>query len=192
LDTKDARESPVGLGYRVPMVIASPWSRGGWVNSQVFNITSTLQFLEKFLSKKTGKEIREPNISDWRRMITGDLTSVFRPYNGEKIKLPAFVKKDPFIEKINNAKYKKQPSGYKTLTDLEIEQVRSNPLQSSLLPKQESGIRDSCALPYQLSVNGKLSADKKHFEIAFAAGNDIFGTNQQERLSVFTRRRNTQ
>jgi phospholipase C len=175
LNKKDARESPVGLGYRVPMVIASPWSRGGWVNSEVFNITSTLQFLETFLSKKTGKEIKETNISDWRRMITGDLTSVFRPYNGEKIKLPWFVKKDPFIEKINNAKYKKLPSGYKTLTDSEIEQVRANPLQSSLLPKQETGIRDSCALPYQLSVDGKLSADKKTFEISFAAGNDIFG-----------------
>jgi phospholipase C len=175
LDTKDARESPVGLGYRVPMVIASPWSRGGWVNSQVFNITSTLQFLEKFLSKKTGKEIREPNISDWRRMITGDLTSAFRPYRSEKIKLPAFVKKDPFIEKINNAKYKKLPSRYKALSKEEIEQVRSAPFQSSLLPKQEKGIRDSCALPYQLSVDGQLSSDKKTFNISFAAGNEIFG-----------------
>jgi phospholipase C len=44
-----ARVSPIGLGYRVPMVIASPWSRGGWVNSQVFDHTSSLQFLEHFL-----------------------------------------------------------------------------------------------------------------------------------------------
>src|SRR6185312_2102733 len=42
LDRKDARESPVGLGYRVPMVIASPWSRGGWVKTKGFNITSTM------------------------------------------------------------------------------------------------------------------------------------------------------
>ena len=49
------RESSIGLGYRVPLVIASPWSRGGYVNSQVFDHTSSLQFLEKFLSKKTGK-----------------------------------------------------------------------------------------------------------------------------------------
>lgn len=34
---ESGRESSIGLGYRVPMVIASPWSRGGWVNSQVFD-----------------------------------------------------------------------------------------------------------------------------------------------------------
>jgi len=43
------------------------------------------------------------------------------------------------------------------------------------LPKQEKGIRDSCALPYQLSVDGQLSSDKKTFNISFAAGNEIFG-----------------
>ncbi len=104
LDKNDARESPVGLGYRVPMVIASPWSRGGWVNSQVFDITSTLQFLEKFLSKKTGKEIKESNINNWRRVVSGDLTSVFRPYNGEKVKLPEFVKKESFCRKNKQCK----------------------------------------------------------------------------------------
>ena len=45
------RESAIGLGFRVPMVIASPWSRGGYVNSQVFDHTSSLQFLEKFSIK---------------------------------------------------------------------------------------------------------------------------------------------
>src|SRR6185437_8762609 len=120
LDRKDARESPVGLGYRVPMVIASPWSRGGWVNSQVFDISSTLQFMEKFLSKKTGKKIKESNISDWRRTVSGDLTSVFRPYNGEKIDLPQSIQFDPFIKEINNAKFKEIPADYKPLSDSEI------------------------------------------------------------------------
>src|SRR5215471_2297780 len=75
-----ARGGPIGLGYRVPLIIASPWSRGGMVNSQVFDHTSILQFLEKLLSHRTGKVIREPNISAWRRAVCGDLTSVFRPY----------------------------------------------------------------------------------------------------------------
>ena len=44
------RESSIGLGFRVPLVIASPWSKGGWVNSEVFDHTSTLQFLEAFLN----------------------------------------------------------------------------------------------------------------------------------------------
>ncbi|MBP2707007.1 phospholipase C, phosphocholine-specific [Microbispora sp. RL4-1S] len=62
---------PIGLGSRVPMFVVSPWSRGGWVNSQVFDHTSVLRFLEVV----TG--VREPNISDWRRTVCGDLTSCF-------------------------------------------------------------------------------------------------------------------
>ena len=45
---------PIGLGFRVPLIVASPWSRGGYVNSQVFDHTSILQFLEVFLNKKFG------------------------------------------------------------------------------------------------------------------------------------------
>jgi phospholipase C len=62
---------PIGLGPRVPMTIASPWSRGGWVNSQVFDHTSVIRFLEVV----TG--VHEPNISTWRRAVCGDLTSCF-------------------------------------------------------------------------------------------------------------------
>ena len=83
----------IGLGFRVPLIVASPWSRGGYVNSQVFDHTSTLQFLEKFLSKKFGKDIRETNITPWRRTVCGDLTSIFRKYNGSKITGLPFVEK---------------------------------------------------------------------------------------------------
>jgi phospholipase C len=62
---------PVGLGPRVPMTVVSPWSHGGWVNSQVFDHTSVIRFLEVV----TG--VREPNISAWRRAVCGDLTSCF-------------------------------------------------------------------------------------------------------------------
>ena len=174
-DKKDAREGAVGLGFRVPLVVASPWSRGGWVNSQVFDHTSALQFLEKFLSKKTGKEIKETNISDWRRVVSGDLTSVFRPYNGEKIQLPEFVKHDDFVKEIYNAKFKKLPSDFKALHKNELEDIRKNPRSSSLLPRQESGTRDACALPYQLHADGKLDANKKEFNINFSAENELFG-----------------
>ncbi len=175
-DKNDARESPVGLGYRVPMVVASPWSRGGWVNSQVFDHTSTLQFLEKFLTKKTRKEIKESNISDWRRAVTGDLTSVFRPYNGEKITLPEFVKHDPFVKEIYNAKFKKLPMDFRALHKEEVKELRTNFYNSPLLPHQEPGVRNSCALPYQLYADGKLSDDKKSFDILFSASNELFGS----------------
>jgi len=169
------RESSIGLGFRVPLVIASPWSKGGWVNSEVFDHTSTLQFLEKFLSAKTGKDVKEPNISDWRRTICGDLTTVFRPYNGEDIPTPAFLDKDAFAESIHKAKFKKLPDNYKLLTPEEISVANNTPHASPYLAKQEKGIKPSCALPYQLYVDGKLSADKKSFGLKFTASNEIFG-----------------
>jgi phospholipase C len=54
---KQAREAPVGLVFMVPMIIASPWSRGGKVCSQVFDHTSTLQFLETFINEKRKKNM---------------------------------------------------------------------------------------------------------------------------------------
>ncbi|MCH5683204.1 hypothetical protein LWM68_02260 [Niabella sp. W65] len=92
-DFDTATNWPIGLGYRVPMIIASPWSKGGFINSQIHDHTSTLMFLEKFLQKKTGKNIVSKNISSWRRTVCGDLTSAFRPYNGERYPLPEFLKK---------------------------------------------------------------------------------------------------
>ncbi len=63
---------PIGGGFRVPCIIISPWTAGGWVCSQPFDHTSVLQLLEKF----TG--IAEPNITEWRRKAFGDLTAAFR------------------------------------------------------------------------------------------------------------------
>ena len=62
---------PWGLGPRVPLYVISPWSRGGWVNSQVFDHTSVGQFLEKRFG------ITIPAISPWHRAVCGDLTSAF-------------------------------------------------------------------------------------------------------------------
>jgi len=62
---------PIGLGFRVPMLIASPFARGGLVCSDTFDHTSTLRFLEA----RFGAEV--PNLSAWRRSVTGDLTSAF-------------------------------------------------------------------------------------------------------------------
>ena len=169
------RDSSIGLGYRVPMVIASPWTRGGWVNSEVFDHTSSLQFLEQFLSKKFDKEIKETNISDWRRTICGDLTSAFRPYNGEKITLPKFVEHDPFVEGIHKAKFKNPPSNYKILSPEEIAKTNSNPEHSEFVPNQEKGIRNASALPYEIHADGKLSADKKSFAVTLKCDDKFFG-----------------
>jgi hypothetical protein len=62
---------PIGLGFRVPMLVVSPFSRGGLVCSDTFDHTSTLRLLET----RFGVEV--PNLSAWRRRVTGDLTSAF-------------------------------------------------------------------------------------------------------------------
>jgi len=180
---KQAREAPVGLGFRVPMIIASPWSKGGKVCSQVFDHTSTLQFLEGFVNKKFNKNIKLDNISQWRRTICGDLTSVFTPFNKKEEGLP-FLQRDAYVERIHNARFKKNPSGFKSLTNLEIKQILKDPMKSAHQPKQEKGIRPSCALPYELYADGKLNSDKKSFEISLQAGDEIFG--KKSKGSPFT------
>ena len=62
---------PIGLGFRVPMLVVSPFSRGGFVCSDVFDHTSMLRLLET----RFGTEV--PNLSVWRRSVTGDMTSAF-------------------------------------------------------------------------------------------------------------------
>jgi phospholipase C len=101
-------EGNVGLGFRVPMIIASPWSRGGFVNSEVSDHTSVLQFLEKFIQKKYKKDVTVHNISDWRRAICGDLTSAF---NREESKIPKmdYLNQKEFAKTINSAKNKPVP-----------------------------------------------------------------------------------
>ncbi len=169
------REGPIGLGYRVPLVVASPWSRGGWVCSEVFDHTSSLRMLEKFLTHKTGKNIEEPNISAWRRTVCGDLSSVFRPYNGETITAPAPLERDAFIESIHRAKFKALPSNFKSLTPEELTTVNQRVQQSPLLPVQEKGIRSSCALQYELYAESRLSPDKQSVSVILTAGNQVFG-----------------
>jgi len=172
---ENMRESPIGLGYRVPMVIASPWSRGGWVNSQVFDHTSCLRLMEEFLEKKTGKPVKETNISDWRRTVCGDLTSVFRPFNGEKITMPPVIERNTFVEGIHKAKFKDIPVDFSLLDNDELAAIKRNPLSTKHLPRQEKGVRQACALPYELYAEGALTADKKGFEITFHAKKDIHG-----------------
>ena len=65
---------PIGGGFRVPCLIVSPWTMGGWIASETFDHTSTLQFLEVL----TGVAI--PNITPWRRATFGNLSSAFGAY----------------------------------------------------------------------------------------------------------------
>lgn len=171
----EARESSIGLGYRVPMIIASPWSRGGFVCSQVFDHTSPLQFLEKLLSHKAGREIKETNISQWRRTVCGDLTSAFRVDDGSQEAAIAFPDRVENIERIHRAQFEPLPAGFRSVSRAEMEAARAGTAQVVLTPKQEPGLRPATPLPYELEVSGKLSDHRETFTIEFVAGNELFG-----------------
>jgi phospholipase C len=171
----ECRDSSIGLGYRVPLVIASPWTRGGCVCSQVFDHTSSLQFMEKWLSHKTGRPVREPNVNSWRRTVCGDLSSAFQPQAQQNVAKLPFPPRDEFLAGIHQAQFKELPSGFAPLTPADIEQIRRGAGALSLLPRQEPGMRRSCSLPYELAVDGALADDGKSFDITLAAGNTTFG-----------------
>jgi len=175
VSAKDARSGPIGMGFRVPMVVASPWTRGGWVNSQLFDHTSTLMFLEDFMQKKYGKTVQEENISSWRRAVAGNLTSVFRPHDKADPGLN-YVNRDKFVVGIQKARNKEIPSGYKVLTSEQIEEINRSPLRSALMTHQEPGIRPSCALPYELYADGEVSADQTVFQLRMTASNEVHGS----------------
>ncbi|MDA0811404.1 MAG: phospholipase C, phosphocholine-specific [Verrucomicrobia bacterium] len=165
---------PIGLGYRVPLLIASPWSRGGYVCSEVFDHTSILQFLENFLTKKTGKPVAEPNITPWRRMVCGDLTSAFR--SSEQIAGPLDkVERDPFLQSIHQAGFKPMPAIPTPLAAEEIAAAQKDVRALPSMPRQEPGTRPACALPYELASAGTLNRERNALVMTFASGNAIFG-----------------
>jgi phospholipase C len=71
-ETANGVAGPLGLGFRVPMLVVSPFSRGGYVSSEVLDHTSQMRFLEERFG------IRADTISAWRRKTVGDLTSTLQ------------------------------------------------------------------------------------------------------------------
>ncbi len=134
----DLMGRPYGLGPRVPMYVISPWSRGGYVNSQVFDHTSVIRFLEARFG------VAEPNITPWRREVCGDLTSAFNfaaPNRaGQTPKLPSTVEAA--------AKAKALAKTTRPPTPLTI-----------TAPVQAHGTKPSRALPYELAADLQQAAE---------------------------------
>jgi phospholipase C len=130
-------DEPVGLGPRVPMLAISPWSRGGWVNSELFDHTSVLRFLEARFG------VHEPNISPWRRAVCGDLTSAFDFARPDR-RRPSLPDASRTMAEVDAAAKGPRPS--------------LPPVQA--LPDQEDGMRPSRALPYSLQVHGRAEGGR--------------------------------
>jgi phospholipase C len=132
----DHPAGPYGLGVRVPMIVVSPWTRGGWVNSELFDHTSLIRFLEARFARHR-PDLVESNITPWRRAVTGDLTGAF------DFRTP------------NRARHARLPdTGEFKPADLtrRADQVPVPPAEQRL-PRQERGVRPARALPYTLHAD---------------------------------------
>jgi phospholipase C len=134
---------PVGLGPRVPMMVISPWTRGGWVNSQLFDHTSVLRFLERRFG------VAEPNISPWRRASCGDLTSIFDFDVPHKARFDTdWLKALPSV------------AGYVEETERLCRTAPAPAIATGKgVPAQEPGTRPARALPYRFAVEPHWTGD---------------------------------
>jgi phospholipase C len=130
---------PIGLGFRVPLLVVSPFSRGGFVCNHTFDHTSLLRFLER----RFGAEV--PNLTAWRRSVTGDLTSAFNfaSVNSTVPSLPQPSLTDPRVTTsscVLGAPLDLIASGNATLQALEATLVPPYPVKvNSSPPPQEPG-----------------------------------------------------
>ncbi|CAM5714078.1 phosphocholine-specific phospholipase C [Streptomyces griseomycini] len=141
------REGFYGLGPRVPMLVVSPWSKGGFVCSETFDHTSVIRFVERRFG------VREPNISPWRRAICGDLTSAFD-----------FSRKDSRPARLPDTDAYEPPDRGRH------PDYRPTPPADPSLPRQERGLRPARPLKYAPAVDGSADPATGRFTLTFASG----------------------
>jgi len=127
---------PYGLGVRVPLLIVSPWSTGGWVCSETFDHTSLIRFIEARFG------VDEPNITPWRRAVCGDLTSAF-DFESSSSRVPP-------VEGL--------VAGYKPPDADRHDSYVPTPPAVGSVPTQEPGVRPSRRLGYRFDVGFEASS----------------------------------
>ena len=118
-----------GLGPRVPMVVVSPWSTGGWVCSETFDHTSIIRLMEARFG------VSEPNITPWRRTVCGDLTSAF-----------------DFSRTQSGVPHLPDTGAYEPKDEDRHPDYHPTPPAQGTMPQQERGTRPSRPVGYDLSV----------------------------------------
>ncbi|ELS57995.1 phosphocholine-specific phospholipase C [Streptomyces viridochromogenes] len=138
---------PYGLGPRVPMLVVSPWSKGGYVCSETLDHTSILRFMERRFG------VEESNISPWRRAVCGDLTSAF-DFSRKDTRPAALPETDAY-----------EPPDRERHPD-----YRPTPPADPDMPRQERGLRPARPLGYAPYVDGSVDAATGKFTLTFASG----------------------
>ena len=149
-EPKGFTPGPIGLSTRVPFLAISPWSKGGFVNSELFDHTSLIKFMEKRFG------VFEPNISPWRRAVVGDLSSVFNFANPNNVhsKLQNIVRFLPPIAELEGGNVE----AFVPTLDTVIVGI----------PEQEQGVRPARALPYELNVHASLHVSTNRVVLVFS------------------------
>jgi len=148
---------PYGLGVRVPMIVASPWSKGGWVCSETFDHSSLIRFIEARFG------VDEPNITRWRRAVCGDLTSAF-DFERASDSVPSL------------------PTVAEPAQVVDQTFIPTPPAVGSV-PNQEPGVKPSRRLGYRLHVD--FEADRQHLNLALQ-NNGRLGVGVQARSQTVT------
>jgi phospholipase C len=130
----------------VPLYVVSPWSKGGFVNSEVFDHTSVIRFLERRFG------VLEPNITLWRRAVCGDLTSAFDFAASDS---------EEFYEALPETNERAERA--RTLGEHETPDTPRLPA----LPRQERGVRRARPLPYELAVNARVQPGSQRLTLSF-------------------------
>ncbi|MFG2480868.1 phosphocholine-specific phospholipase C [Streptomyces fagopyri] len=138
---------PYGLGQRVPMLVVSPWSKGGYVCSETLDHTSIIRFMERRFG------VHEPNISPWRRAISGDLTAAF-DFSRKDTEPVALPDTDGYLPPDHD----RHPDYVPT------------PPANPVLPRQERGSRPARPLKYAPLVDGSADPAAGKFTLTFGAG----------------------
>lgn len=168
-DTISGNIRPWGMGPRVPMYIISPWSKGGWVDSQVADHTSVGQFIEQRFG------ITLPAISPWHRAVSSDLLSAFDFKTPNDPAFPTLPKTSDFADVEKASK----------LLPLAKPPEKTGGLY------QEKGTRYSRALPYQLSTHSVVNATAKSIQLLFVntgSAGAVFHVYDKNHLDLIPRR----
>jgi phospholipase C len=157
---KNFAPGPYGLGARVPCFVVSPWSRGGWACSQVFDHTSVIQFIEKRFG------VTESHITPWRRAISGDLTSAlnFKVADPRPAKLP---NTDSFVSFVSGGALTPVTQATIEAGNQPAPNIPITVPAVQTMPTQEPGLRLARALPYRLQADATVDIAAQTVSITF-------------------------
>ena len=147
--TTERVAGPYGLGSRVPMIIVSPWTKGGWVCSEVFDHTSIIRFMERRFG------VQEPNITPWRRTVSGDLTAAFDFSDPDKhvVRLPDVTAFEPPVADVESGKF--------------FPDAALSVPSPGTVAVQEKGVRPARPLPYRLQADAVANLAGRTVAVTF-------------------------